>query len=123
MADEYAKSTGLVLLHDESTHIHPQHPYMSAHIDRFVLEDGELSPPTRILECKTANPYTSGDWGEVGSDQVPMSYLCQCVWYMAITGLERADLAVLFGNSDFRIYQITRDKELEEMILQSAQSF
>jgi hypothetical protein len=47
-------------------------------MDRFVLEDGHPSP-TRILECKTANPFSSGDWGEVGSDEVPMSYLCQCI--------------------------------------------
>jgi len=64
-----------------------------------------------------------GDWGEVGTDQVPLSYLCQCLWYMAITNLNRVDLAVLFGNSDFRIYEIVRDKELEAIILQKANFF
>ena len=143
VASEYSRATGFELLHDESTYIHPQHSYMSAHIDRFVLSNGlsdalgnklvddlgnQLSnnsplPPTRILECKTANPFSSGDWGEVGSDQVPMSYLCQCIWYMAITEIDRTDLAVLFGNSDFRIYEIARDKELEELVLAKASTF
>ena len=143
VASEYSRATGFELLHDESTYIHPQHSYMSAHIDRFVLSNGlsdalgnkladdlgnQLSnnsplPPSRILECKTANPFSSGDWGEVGSDQVPMSYLCQCIWYMAITGIDRTDLAVLFGNSDFRIYEIARDKELEELVLAKASTF
>jgi len=95
---------------------------MSAHIDRFVLEIGSSSP-TRILECKTANPFSSGDWGEIGSDEVPMSYLCQCIWYMAITSIDKTDLAVLFGNSDFRIYEITRDLVLENIILQKASQF
>lgn len=52
-----------------------------------------------------------------------MSYLCQCIWYMAITDINRIDLAVLFGNSDFRIYEITRDLELESVILQKANLF
>jgi predicted phage-related endonuclease len=95
---------------------------MSAHIDRFVLEDG-ASTPTRVLEYKTANPFSSGDWGEVGSDEVPMSYLCQCIWYMAITNINQVDLAVLFGNSDFRVYEITRDMELESTILEKASAF
>ena len=127
VASEYSRSTGCELLHDESAHIHPDHTFMSAHIDRFVLGDklgnDSVKRPSRILECKTANPFASSEWGEVGSDEVPMSYLCQCVWYMAITGLGQCDLAVLFGNSDFRIYEITRDKALEEMVIEKAITF
>ena len=125
VASEYSRSTGFELIHDESIFVHPEHSFMSAHVDRFVLEGKDVAP-TRILECKTANPFTSGtkgEWGEVGSDEVPMSYLCQCVWYMAITNLDRVDLAVLFGNSDFRIYEIARDKDLEEMIIAKALHF
>jgi putative phage-type endonuclease len=122
VASEYSRSTGFDLIHDESIFIHPAHSFMSAHIDRFVLES-DSSAPTRILECKTANPFSSSEWGEVGSDEVPMSYLCQCIWYMAITNVDRVDLAVLFGNSDFRIYEIARDKELEAVILQKASIF
>jgi len=122
VAREYSRATGFELLHDESIYLHTEHSFMSAHIDRFVLQGG-ASPPTRILECKTANPFSSGDWGEVGSDEVPLSYLCQCIWYMGITGIDKTDLAVLFGNSDFRIYEITRDLELESVILQKAKLF
>ena len=122
VASEYARSTGFELIHDESIYVHPKYSYASAHIDRFVLEHSSSSP-SRILECKTANPFSAGDWGEVGSDEVPMSYLCQCIWYMAITDINRIDLAVLFGNADFRIYEITRDLELESVILQKANLF
>lgn len=123
VASEYSRATGFELLHDESTHIHPHHAFISAHIDRFVLSNDQDKSPTRILECKTASPFTSSDWGEAGSDKVPMSYLCQCVWYMAITGIEQCDLAVLFGNSDFRIYEIARDKALKEMVIEKAAIF
>jgi putative phage-type endonuclease len=123
VAREYARATGFELIHDESIYIHPQYSYMSAHIDRFILGNEDGLPPTRILECKTANPFSSSDWGEIGSDEVPWSYLCQCIWYMAITNLNKVDLAVLFGNSDFRIYEISRDLELESTILEKAGSF
>ena len=95
VASEYSRETGFDLIHDESIHIHPDYSFMSAHIDRFVLEKG-TSSPTRILECKTANPFASSDWGEAGSDEVPLSYLCQSIWYMAITNINKVDLAVLF---------------------------
>jgi putative phage-type endonuclease len=128
VASEYARATGFKLIHDESIYVHPEHAFMCAHVDRFVLEGGAAnstptSTPTRILECKTAHPFSSGDWGEAGSDEVPMSYLCQCIWYMAITSINQVDLAVLFGNSDFRIYTMNRDLGLENTVLEKASLF
>jgi predicted phage-related endonuclease len=123
VANEYVHSTGYKLIHDESTHIHPNHAFMSAHIDRFVVTDKTNSLPTRILECKTANPFAKNEWGDIGTDEVPMSYLCQCVWYMAITGIEKTDLAVLFGNNEFRIYEIMRDRALEKLVIEKARYF
>ncbi len=130
VASEYALATGSSLAIHEAAVIHPEYPYMHGHIDRFVLdgsaplirEDGHINA-SRILECKTANPFAQTDWGDPGSDQVPLSYLVQCVWYMMLTRIDRTDLAVLFGNADFRIYEITRDLELEQMVLERAVSF
>jgi predicted phage-related endonuclease len=42
---------------------------------------------------------------------------------MAITGIDKTDLAVLFGNSDFRIYEIARDQGLEELVIAKATIF
>jgi predicted phage-related endonuclease len=75
------------------------------------------------LECKTANPFSRAQWGEPGSDQIPLHYLTQVTWYLAITGIERADIAVLIGNTDFRIYTILRDPELENLVLEKAHHF
>jgi putative phage-type endonuclease len=130
VASEYALATGFSLGTHDAAVIHPQYDYMHGHIDRFVLDgdvpligdDGRITA-SRILECKTANPFAQSDWGDSGSDQVPLSYLVQCVWYMMLTGIDRTDLAVLFGNADFRIYEITRDLDLEQMVLERAVSF
>ena len=120
VANEYAKATGFALRHDESIYIHPDHSYMSAHIDRFVHTEGLEQAATKILECKTASPFSRAQWGEPGSDQIPLHYLTQVTWYLAITGIERADIAVLFGNTDFRVYTILRDPELENLVLEKA---
>jgi len=130
VADEYALATGTQLATHDAAVVHPEYEYMQGHIDRFVLvgdspliaSDGKIIA-SRILECKTANPFAQSDWGDAGSDQVPLSYLVQCVWYMMLTNICRTDLAVLFGNADFRIYEITRDLDLEQMVLERAISF
>ena len=129
VASEYSLSTDHNLVNHPRAIIHPQHDYMHGHVDRFVCDADRLFDEsgallaTRILECKTANPFAQHEWGELGSDQVPMSYLAQCAWYMMITQIPQADLAVLFGNTDFRVYEIPRDLELEEMILERARFF
>ena len=130
VASEYARATQSILATHDSAVIHPVYDYMHGHIDRFVLEDGATVMDEtgrihakKILECKTANPFAQSDWGDVGSDQVPLSYLVQCAWYMMLTNLQQTDLAVLFGNTDFRIYCIQRDAELEDIILNRAKDF
>ena len=74
----------------------------------LFAEDGTLNAK-KLLECKTANLYSQGDWGEPGTDAIPLPYLCQCLWYLGITNLPEIDVAVLLGGSDLRIYTITRD--------------
>ena len=137
VASEYATQTGYDLVHSEEGIPHPQYPFMVGHIDRFAFESESLEDTdpidlfnsdgscaaTHLLECKTASPFNQSDWGELGTDEVPMSYLVQCLWYLAITNLERCDVAVLFGNSDFRIYEVYRDKELEDLIITKAAAF
>jgi len=137
VASEYATQTGYDLVHSEEGVSHPTYPFMVGHIDRFVFNSSLGSPvdsedlfnsdgscaATHLLECKTASPFNQSDWGDLGTDEVPMSYLVQCLWYLAITNLERCDVAVLFGNSDFRIYEVYRDKELEDLIISKAAAF
>lgn len=130
IAQEYERSTQMFTVEHEPTVFHKEHGFMFGHIDRFVLDrpdtpaviDGVITA-SRILECKTSSSFNKSDWGDAGTDQVPPLYLVQCAWYLALTGCEAADLAVLIGNSDFRIYHIERDLELEGLILEHAKRF
>jgi len=130
VASEYERVSQMFTVNHEPTLFHKIHGYMFGHIDRFVLDtpdtpavvDGVITAQS-VLECKTSSAFSKNDWGEPGTDQVPPLYLVQCAWYLAITECERADLAVLIGNSDFRVYTIERDLELEGLLLSNAQHF
>ena len=117
IADEYSLLTQSKLSDEDLFLSHPEHTFCTGHIDRWINQRD------RILECKTANPYALSEWGDLGSDQVPMSYLVQCQWYLMLSQCPSADLAVLIGNSDFRIYHIAYDEELGALLLDRACQF
>lgn len=131
IADEYALLTGEDVVEHPNGLVHPNYSFCVGHIDRFVLEkkdqplfldDGTLNAK-KLLECKTANHFSQADWGEPGTDAIPLPYLCQCLWYLGITNLSEIDVAVLLGGSDLRIYTITRDLELESPMFEKAAYF
>ena len=106
VANEYAERTGQKVRRNNCMLQSVEFPYMLANLDREVVGS------KKILECKTAGAFMMDAWGEEGTDQVPDSYLLQTQHYLAVTGKELADLAVLIGGRDFRIYTIPRDETL-----------
>jgi len=130
IASEYERATLLKTHVYPQTIHHPEHIFMFGHVDRLVSEphenainiDGEITS-NRILECKTASAFNRTEWGDAGTDQIPATYLMQCAWYLAITRCQFADVAVLVGNNDFRIYHVERDLELEDLLISHAIRF
>jgi predicted phage-related endonuclease len=76
---------------------------MLANLDREVRcpEEG-----WGILEIKTAS-YHSARSGR----RHPVAYQCQVLHQLAVTGHAWADVAVLIGGQDFRIYRVNRDED------------
>ncbi|MEF9602656.1 YqaJ viral recombinase family protein [Paracoccus sp. PXZ] len=132
VAREYGQRTGSKVQRVNAQLIHPEHDFAVANIDRAVVnpdiagrvwwKDGRLTTD-RILECKTANGFAANLWGEPGSDQVPESYLCQCQWYLGITGARYADVAVLIGGSDYRTYTVEAMPDLFSDMMSEAEAF
>jgi len=117
VAEEYARRTGNKVRRRNAVLVHPEHDFLRANLDR------EIVGQKRILECKTAGLRSADSWGEDGTDQVPDYYLPQVAHYMAVTGATGADVAVLIGGQDFRIYHVERDLELERLVLERAVQF
>lgn len=67
-----------------------------------------------LLEAKTSRD--DEHWGEPGTDQVPVHYRAQCLWYLDVLRARRCHVAVLIGLSDYREYVVEYD-EAEARIL------
>lgn len=130
IAREYELRTGLHTHIHQDALFHPRYEFIFGHIDRFVsshpdevcIKEGKVIC-NKLLECKTASAFNRLEWGEDGSSEVPAPYLLQCIWYLAITDCEQADVAVLIGNNDLRLFTIKRDFELEDMVISHAKLF
>ena len=92
-----------------------------AHPDGLVVDADDQ--PTRGLEVKTAGAHLADEWGDAGTDQVPIHYAVQCAWYMHVTDLPRWDLVTLIGGRDFRPYRLERDLEFEADLVAGAEEF
>jgi putative phage-type endonuclease len=118
VAKEYANQSGRKVQRVNSVLKDPEGLPLLASIDRVVCPQDGKAPVVKgefrtdkILECKTAGQYASDNWGEPGTDDVPRYYLCQCLHYLGITGVDMCDVAVLIGGRDFRMYTIRHDRE------------
>lgn len=113
--EEYTRRTGIVCTQPKPL-THAKYPFMRANLDGLSTE-----PKPRVVEIKTAR--TDKGWGEPGTDDVPPDYLLQCVHYMVVTGARLADIALLIGGQDFRIYRIERQPELVELLVDGEREF
>ncbi|MBY0446540.1 MAG: YqaJ viral recombinase family protein, partial [Burkholderiales bacterium] len=104
LATIYAQRTGLKVRKVNAVLQDPDFPFMLANLDREVLghPDG-----TGVLEIKTASYFSAPQW----EDGIPVAYQCQVLHQLAVTGHSWADVAVLIGGQDFRIYRIQRDDD------------
>ena len=117
VADEYARRTGSKVRRVNAICVADDAPWRRASVDRIVAGQ------RKILECKTAGSHMTGDWGPSGSDQVPDVYRAQVAWYQHVLDYDDADLAVLIGGRDYRIYHLPRDRGLEQLIVHAAAKF
>ena len=118
IAEAYTAETGISLIGDgRTTVVHSTYPWALCTPDRVAADR------SRVVEIKTAGLRMADQWGEPGSDDVPEYYLTQCAWQMAVLDIDAADIAVLIGGSDFRIYSLARDRELEDALLEAGRRF
>ncbi|WP_342489146.1 lambda-exonuclease family protein [Cytobacillus sp. FSL W7-1323] len=114
VAKEFEKRTEKKVRRRNYMFSHPDHHFIKANIDREVMKESAL------LECKTASAYLKAEWE---GDEIPASYLVQVQHYLAVTGKEKAYIAVLIGGNHFTWKEIERDDELIQMIIDAEVNF
>lgn len=105
----YMRDTGRELQTVQRTYRSELHPFMTATPDAVGAD--------RLVEVKTAGMRSADQWGEPGTDAVPVQYLVQVTHQMIVTGHQLADLAVLIGGQDYRVYAVQLDAELAAAII------
>lgn len=89
-------------------------PFLLANVDRMVTgEDAGL-------EIKTAGVSQYKKWKD---DEIPDSYYCQCLHYMAVTGADYWYIAVLLGGNDAKWKRIERNEEDIKALLEKEREF
>jgi predicted phage-related endonuclease len=132
IADEYADLTGSTLVRGpeiarlfpgvanvwrgHTVIEHREHPCIIGTPDAIV-PDAE-----RGLEIKNAG-FRGRDWGDPGTSEIPLHYRLQCAWYMALTGLNQWDVAVLFSGNRMDVYTVQRIAELESLLIEAGINF
>lgn len=116
IAQHYAKITNCKVRRVTNTLFHKEHKFMLCHLDR------KIEGMSKVLECKFAM-FARDDWGQSGSDIVPLHYIVQVQYQLAVTGYQEADLAVLIGGWDFRVYHFKRDEQLIAKIIEEVSAF
>ena len=110
IAELYGRRTGHPIERRQVKLQNVERPFLRATIDGF-RDDG------RPVEFKAVGGRSGAEWGDAGSDQVPFHYLCQVHHQLIVSGLLWADVAVLIGGQDFRIYTVQRDAGIDELIV------
>ena len=102
---------------------HPRVSIALASPDRIVVPVGRRAREVweEPLEMKVSF-FSSSDFGEAGSDEVPERFIAQVQWQLEVVDLPRATLVALV-NGDYREYPVERDRELGGMLLDAAQRF
>lgn len=86
-----------------------EHPFMAAEIDFEIRLDG--AEEITNVELKTVHPFRLREWGESGSDTLPVHYTAQVMHGLGVTQRRAAMLAALFGADELRVYPVDADDE------------
>lgn len=114
--DHFAKQNNVEVVQVPRRY-HHQFQFLRATYDGFIPLWNEG------LEAKCSSTYMRNEWGDNGSDEIPMTYVVQCAHYCFMENVDRWHLAALIGGNEYRQFVYNRNKELEEMILEAAVKF
>lgn len=94
-----------------------EHPWRQASLDGVLTYEDDSK---EVLEIKTVGMSSAKYWEP---DTVPISYACQVLHYMAVSGYRRAQLIAMIGNSRIIERSVDRDELLTETIEEAVDEF
>lgn len=131
VAQAWAAETGLHVA-PVATLQHPEHPLALATPDRAVstsplpagplgLEELRVRRVSRLLQVKSTTWRAAADWGEEGTDRIPVDYLCQAHWEGSVAGAARVTFAVDWDKARLASYEVQVDAGVFHRLLELAE--
>lgn len=102
VAHMFSEESGKRVRRKNRTLVNDTYPWACANVDRMIAGESAL------LEIKTTNSLPA--MKKIKSGEYPERWYCQMVHYLAVTGLQKAYLAVLVNCRELRIFELERDE-------------
>ena len=115
VAQMFTEETGKKVRKKNRILVNEDYPFACADVDRLIV--GEKA----LLEIKTTNSPVATKKFKNG--EYPEAWYCQMTHYLAVTGLEKAYLAVLIECREFKIFELERDEEEIEALMDAEKNF
>ena len=115
VAQLFTEETGKKVRRKNRMMVNDQFPWACADVDRLVV--GEKA----LLEIKTTNSFPA--MRKIRGGEYPEQWYCQMTHYLAVTGLEKAYLAVLVNCRGLRIFELERDEDEIAALMDAERAF
>ena len=115
VAKMFEEETGKKVRRKNRTMVNDIYPYACANIDRAVVGENAL------LEIKTTNSIPI--MKQLRKSEFPEVYYAQVVHYLAVTGLDKAYLAVLINCRELKVYELDRDQAEIDALMEAEKEF
>lgn len=117
----YEAENECTLLPVAETFVHPEYAWLMA------TPDYRRSDDKVVVECKNVNAFRKREFGEPGSDAIPMDVLIQCLAQLAVmqplVGVQRVDVGVLFGGNEYLQFMVHYDTAAVDRLIERVGDF
>lgn len=115
VAKMFEEETGKKVKRHNAIMVNDKYPFAEANVDRLIV--GEKS----LLEIKTTNSLPT--MKKIHGGEFPDAWYAQVTHYLAVTELEKAYLAVLVNCREFQIFELDRDEDEINSLMNAEKEF
>jgi len=115
VAQMFEEETGKKVRRKNRVLVNDEYPFACANLDRVLV--GEKA----FLEIKTTTSFPI--MRQCRGAEFPEAYYAQVVHYLAVTGLEKAYLAVLINCREFKVFELERDEDEIAALMEAEKAF
>lgn len=119
IADEFQRRSNYVVLPEDRQFISTAYPFLGCSLDRWFREETAKPDTEDPLDLKNTSVFMREEW----EGMIPLRYNVQVQAQMAVTGRERAALAVLIGGNQFKWAVIERNQRFIDLMLEKLDKF